>query len=165
MKMEIPLHAGRIAEQGSNMQISAAQAGAWAAASGESCAKFAPSCVPGTGRSLYSKNQKQMGPTLLPTPLLPSRGLLVRRTFQEALGTRFLSPPTGWRFFSPTLASASGLAFQLSPTCPCRSLFKQCYVFQRYRDHSPFAIASLKRLVSASASTFLGPQPGSWPIQ
>lgn len=56
--------------------------------------------------------KKQMGPTLLPTPLLPSRGLLFRRTFLEALGNRFLSPPTGWRFFSPTLASASGLAFR-----------------------------------------------------
>ncbi len=94
------------------MQISATQTAAGAPASGERCAEFAASCAPDTGRGLETKSQKQMGPTLLPTPLLPSRGLLFRRTFQEALGTRFLSPPTGWRFFSPTLASASGLAFQ-----------------------------------------------------
>ena len=51
-----------------------------------------------------------MGPVLLPTPLLPARGLLFRRTFQEALGARCLISQRVGSISSPALAPASGFA-------------------------------------------------------
>lgn len=65
--------------------------------------------------------QKQMGPALLPTPLLPARGLLFRRTVKEALGFRCFHPPTNWWVSLPVLAPASG-SFSSVPTFPDRSL-------------------------------------------
>ena len=53
-----------------------------------------------------------MGPALLPTPLSPTRGLLFRRTFQEALGARCLISQRVGSILSPALAPASGSAFQ-----------------------------------------------------
>jgi len=79
----------------------------------------------------------QMGPVLLPTPLSPARGLLFRRTFQEALGARclILQRVGGFRHrrsrrhpvsLSRRSCSSWPKPFQAVPT------------FRRSRDHSPF---------------------------
>lgn len=55
---------------------------------------------------------KQMGPALLPTPLSPARGLVIRRTFRtSAWRPMFPRPsPKGRSVPSPALAPASGFA-------------------------------------------------------
>lgn len=100
------------------------------------CTKPRPACL-----------QKQMGPALLPTPLLPARGLLVRRTFQEALGLRCFHPPTNWWASLPALAPASGSFSSASDGSRPKSFFI-VPAFLRYRDQSSILASVLKRLVS-----------------
>ena len=91
--------------------------------------------------------QKQMGPALLPTPLLPARGLLVRRTFQEALGLRCFHPPINWLASLPVLAPASGSSFS-DPDVSRPKSFVIVPAFFRHRDRSSILVSVLKRLVS-----------------
>ena len=70
-----------------------------------------------------SAPQKQMGPALLPTPFLPARGLLFRRTVKEALGFRCFHPPTNWWASLPALAPASGSFSSVSDVSRPKSFF------------------------------------------
>ena len=56
--------------------------------------------------------RKANGAGISADPTLTGRGLLFRRTFQEALGAAVSLPPTGWRPVSPALAPASGSFFR-----------------------------------------------------
>ena len=106
-----------------------------------------------------------MGPVLLPTPLLPARGLLFRRTFQEALGARCLISQRVGSISSPALAPASGFASllvllfltEVFPSGICLSTLPRPIPLSRLLLSSGWI--SPKRLPS------IDPQPGSWPIQ
>ena len=93
-----------------------------------------------------------MGPTLLPTPLSPTRGLLFRRTFKKRL--------------APDVASSNGLEaivtgaragirfrFPTSPTFPGLSPSKRCLPSGDTETVPLLAATSLKRLDFASASS------------